>query len=192
LPSSRSASIAKSIIMIAFFFTMPIRRMMPMIAITSRSLPREQEREQRADARRRQRRQDRDGMDVALVEHAEHDVHGDDRGEDQPDLVSSDERNAAAAPCSFTCADRHVDVALRRSIAFTASPSDAPCARLNEIVAAGNWPMSAHDQRARCARRRAQPSTAVSAGCSTRTPARRYPRVAPLPLRRSGSVRRVT
>ena len=36
---SRSASIAKSIIMMAFFFTMPIRRMMPMMAITPRSLP---------------------------------------------------------------------------------------------------------------------------------------------------------
>ena len=36
---SRSAAIAKSIIMIAFFFTMPMRRMMPMIAITPRSLP---------------------------------------------------------------------------------------------------------------------------------------------------------
>ena len=39
LPSSRSASSAKSIIMIAFFFTMPISRMMPMMPITPRSLP---------------------------------------------------------------------------------------------------------------------------------------------------------
>ena len=31
LPSLRSASSAKSIIMIAFFFTMPISRMMPMM-----------------------------------------------------------------------------------------------------------------------------------------------------------------
>ena len=36
-PSTRSASRAKSIIMIAFFFTMPISRMMPMIAMTSSS-----------------------------------------------------------------------------------------------------------------------------------------------------------
>ena len=35
----RSASMAKSIIMIAFFLTMPIRRMMPMMPITPRSLP---------------------------------------------------------------------------------------------------------------------------------------------------------
>ena len=36
---SRSASIAKSIIMIAFFFTMPMSRMMPMMEMTSSSLP---------------------------------------------------------------------------------------------------------------------------------------------------------
>ena len=38
LPCSRSATSAKSIIMIAFFFTMPISRMMPMIEITLRSI----------------------------------------------------------------------------------------------------------------------------------------------------------
>ena len=37
LCSCRSATNAKSIIMIAFFFTMPISRMMPMIEITLRS-----------------------------------------------------------------------------------------------------------------------------------------------------------
>ena len=36
-PSSRSASSAKSIIMMAFFFTMPISRMIPMMAMTSSS-----------------------------------------------------------------------------------------------------------------------------------------------------------
>ena len=39
MPSLRSASSAKSIIMIAFFLTMPISRMMPMIAMIDRSLP---------------------------------------------------------------------------------------------------------------------------------------------------------
>ena len=39
LPRSRSASSAKSTIMIAFFLTMPISRTMPMMPITSRSLP---------------------------------------------------------------------------------------------------------------------------------------------------------
>jgi hypothetical protein len=35
----RSASMAKSIIMIAFFLTMPISRMMPMIPMTPSPLP---------------------------------------------------------------------------------------------------------------------------------------------------------
>ena len=39
LPSWRSASSAKSIIMIAFFFTMPISRMMPMMPMMPRSVP---------------------------------------------------------------------------------------------------------------------------------------------------------
>ena len=47
----------------------------------------EHQREQRADARGRQRREDRDRMDVALVEHAEHDIDGDQRGDDQKNLV---------------------------------------------------------------------------------------------------------
>ena len=38
MPWSRSASSAKSIIMIAFFFTMPMRRTMPMSAMTLKSV----------------------------------------------------------------------------------------------------------------------------------------------------------
>src|SRR4051812_41466185 len=41
------------------------------------------EREQRADARRRQRAQNRDRVDVALVKHAEHDVDRDESREDE-------------------------------------------------------------------------------------------------------------
>ena len=44
-------------------------------------------RQQRADAGRRQRRENRDRMNVALVEHAEHDVDGEQRGQDQDRLV---------------------------------------------------------------------------------------------------------
>ncbi len=50
-------------------------------------LPRDHQREQRAHARGRQRREDRDGVDVALVQHAQHDVHRDDRGQDQQQRV---------------------------------------------------------------------------------------------------------
>ncbi len=38
-PSSRSATMAKSTIMIAFFFTMPMRRIIPMNATMLRSVP---------------------------------------------------------------------------------------------------------------------------------------------------------
>ncbi len=48
---------------------------------------RDQQREQRADAGRGQRGDDGDGVDVALVEHAQHDVDGDQRGQDQQRLV---------------------------------------------------------------------------------------------------------
>ncbi len=52
----------------------------------------QQQRQHRADAGRRQRRQHRDRMDVALVEHAEHDV---DRRRAPP--------GSAAAGCSSDC-----------------------------------------------------------------------------------------
>ena len=90
LPSSRSASSAKSIIMIAFFFTMPISRMMPMMPMMPRSLPGDHQRQQRADAGRGQGREDGDRVDEALVEHAQHDVDVDDRRQDQQQLVASE------------------------------------------------------------------------------------------------------
>ena len=50
----------------------------------------EHQREQRADAGRRQRREDRDRVDVALIEHAEHDVDRHQGGQDEERLVASD------------------------------------------------------------------------------------------------------
>ena len=104
-PSLRSASSAKSIIMIAFFLTMPISRMMPMTAIRLRSVPVSEQRQQRADAGRRQRREDRDRVDVALVEHAQHDVHRDDGGEDQEQgaVERGAERGGRALEASSGC-----------------------------------------------------------------------------------------
>ena len=87
LPSTRSASSAKSIIMMAFFFTMPISRMMPISAMTPKILASEQQREDRAHARRGQRGENRDRVNVAFVQHAQHDVDGDERGQDQDRLV---------------------------------------------------------------------------------------------------------
>jgi hypothetical protein len=47
----------------------------------------QQEREQRADPRRGQRGEDRQRVDVALAEHAEHDVDRDQRAQDQQRLI---------------------------------------------------------------------------------------------------------
>ena len=106
--------------MIAFFFTMPISRMMPMIAMIAEVLAGDHQREQRADAGRRQRRQDRDRVDVALVEHAEHDVHRDDRREDQQQLVV--ERRVERERRAL-----EVDLHARRHAELRASPPRSPC-----------------------------------------------------------------
>ena len=47
----------------------------------------EQQREDGAHAGRGQRGEDGDGMNVALIEHAQHDVDGDERGKDEDGLV---------------------------------------------------------------------------------------------------------
>ena len=69
--------------MIAFFFTIPISRMIPINAITLRSVRHNKQRQNRAHARRRQRRQNRDRVDVALIEHAQHDVDRHQRRQNQ-------------------------------------------------------------------------------------------------------------
>jgi hypothetical protein len=100
--------------MIAFFFTMPISRMMPISATTPSSVPADHQRQNRADARRRQRRENRDRMDVAFVKHAEHDVDRDDRRENQQRLVRQRrlERLRRALERSLH-AQRHVRFPLR-------------------------------------------------------------------------------
>ncbi len=54
---------AKSIIMMAFFFTMPIKSTMPMSAMTVKSRAAHEQREERADAGGGQGREDRDRVD---------------------------------------------------------------------------------------------------------------------------------
>ena len=73
--------------MIAFFLTMPIKQDDADDGDDVEVVVQQHQRQQRADARRRQRRQDGDRMDEALVEHAEHDIHRHDRGDDQEHLV---------------------------------------------------------------------------------------------------------
>ena len=74
----------------------------------------EHEREHGADAGGGQRGENGDGMDVALVEHAEHDVDGDERGEDEERLVG--ERGFKGRGCALEAgvdAGRHVEVVVR-------------------------------------------------------------------------------
>ena len=78
---------AKSIIMIAFFLTMPISSTMPMIADHVEVVTRQHQREQRADAGRGQGGENRHRVDEAFVQHAQHDVDDDDRGEDEKGFV---------------------------------------------------------------------------------------------------------
>ena len=137
----RSASSAKSIIMMAFFLTMPISSTMPISATNEKSMPDVHQRQQRADAGRGQRRQDRERVDEALVEHAQHDVDGDDGGQDQPGLAGERARELqrrrprrCRRPWS-ACRSR----ARPRRSPSTASLSEAPGARLKLIVTAGNW-----------------------------------------------------
>ena len=69
--------------MIAFFFTMPTSMMMPTKRVDVQLDAEEHQREQRADAGRRQARENRERMDEALVEDAEHDVDHQDRQHQQ-------------------------------------------------------------------------------------------------------------
>ena len=84
------------------------------------------QRKQRADAGRRQGRQDRDRMDVALVEHAQHDVHRDDGGEDQPAARwRAKTEMPAPRPGSWSATlAGSADVLLAQLRCLTASPSE--------------------------------------------------------------------
>ena len=66
----------------------------------------EQQREQRADAGRRQRGKNRDRMNEALVEHSEHDVDGEQRGDDEEWLAGERFLKACAVPGSCRAPSR--------------------------------------------------------------------------------------
>ena len=73
--------------MMPFFFTMPISRMTPISAMMEKLDAGGAERDERAETRRRQGRDDGQRMCEALVEHAQHDVDGDQRREDEQRLL---------------------------------------------------------------------------------------------------------
>ena len=78
---------------------MPMSMMMPTNPYMSRSMPTDQQREQRAERRERQPGENRDRVNEALVQHAEDHVDHEDRERDQ-DEQSLLRRlvNAAAVP----------------------------------------------------------------------------------------------
>ena len=87
LPSRRSASRAKSIIMMAFFFTMPISRMMPISAMTLKSVRQIISASSAPTPAEGRVERIVIGMNVAFVEHAEDDVDGHERRKNQKWLV---------------------------------------------------------------------------------------------------------
>ena len=98
------------------------------------------QRQQRADAGRRQRRENRDRVDVALVEHAQHDVHRDDGREDQQQraVERGAERFGRALEARLD-AGRHADA--RAAPSRSPRPlrrATRPGPRLNDTVTAGN------------------------------------------------------
>ena len=142
LPSLRSAARAKSIIRMAFFFTMPISRMMPIMAMTLRSVwvsIRASSAPTPADGKRGK---NRDGMNVAFVEDAEHQVDGRQGRGDEVGLAAERVliglRGAGEHRSEWWAAGR--SCAAASPIASTASPRATPGRRLKEMVTAGNSP----------------------------------------------------
>ena len=106
-------------------------------------MPNEQQRQQRAEARERQPREDRERVDEALVEDAEHEVDHEDRRSASSRPRPVQRRPGTPAPCpgssSSTVGGQHAR-APRPRPAPRASPSETPGVRLNEMVTAGSWP----------------------------------------------------
>ena len=85
-PRSRSASSAKSTSMMPFFLTMPISRMMPMKAITVSSMPASRSATSAPSPAEGSVEMMVIGMRQALVQHAQHDVDGEQRRDDEQHL----------------------------------------------------------------------------------------------------------
>jgi len=83
-------------------------------------------------------------MNIAFIKHAEHDVDDRIAARISSGSLVSDERNSAALPENevATVSGKLISF-VARLMASTAAPSDAPGARLNDSVTAGNWPSCA-------------------------------------------------
>jgi len=87
-----------------------------------------------------ERRKNGDGMNIAFVEDAQHDVDSYQRGQDQNWLIDSERKKAAAVPWKVGLnAGRHSDLVLGGLNALTASPTTRGSG-LNDRVTTGNWP----------------------------------------------------
>ena len=83
--------------MIPFFFTIPMRRMMPMMATMSISMTDKHQGKQRSDAGGGQCRENRYRMNVAFVQDAQNDVHRHQGSKNQePHLSATRERRGRA------------------------------------------------------------------------------------------------
>jgi len=126
--------------MMAFFFTIPINKMMPITAMMLSSI-----RSRAAPAARphppRQRGEDRERVDEALVEDAEHDVDGHQRGRISSGWLASAAWKAWAVPVKLPRIPpgRPMRLASPR-IAVTAWPRATSGARLKKIVMRGTGP----------------------------------------------------
>ena len=97
--------------------------------------------EHRADTRRRQGGENGDRVNVALVQHAEHDVDRHQGGQNQVRLVERLFESPARCPGRYRGSRPARRAGSSPSfIAFAASLSEKPGARLNEMVEATNRP----------------------------------------------------
>ena len=90
--------------MMAFFCTIPINRMMPISAMMLKSVCEQHQCEQRADASRGKRGKNRQRMNVAFVQHSQHDIDSDQRRQNQQRLVG-ERRLKRPAPCPGSWGD---------------------------------------------------------------------------------------
>ena len=89
---------AKSIMMMAFFFTMPMSRTMPIRAMKENSIPNNRSASNAPMPAEGSVDEDGKGMDEAFVENAENDIDRNDCGQDQKRLAFERALNSAAAP----------------------------------------------------------------------------------------------
>ena len=144
------ASSAKSIIMIAFFFTMPISSTMPISATTREIVAADHEGEQRADAGGGQGGEDGERVDDALVQHAQHDVDRDHGGQDQPGLAGQRLVNSAASPVNLPISVDGMPTSRSAApMARSAAPSEPPGARSKLRVDGGELILMGDGERRR-------------------------------------------